>query len=190
MVLASRQRISAADGRSAGGQSGGDCRRRTRFVRFAPSGSAQIGGELGEEAGRAHAEGHVAVPSMPRTRLAVIEAQIIFGALEAFLDGPAQAGGGRQLGKRRTPLARRRSNRRVDLGLDDCAGSAPIARIPGHAPRRVGSGPSRRGGGLWCPRRSDVPPTATARVGRPWWAASVRARCGASLGCPYRGRYG
>ena len=83
------------------GRSGGDWWRRTRFVRFAPSGSAQISGELGEEAGRGHAEGHVPMPSVPGACLAMIEAEIALGALETFLDGPPETGSTCQLGKHR-----------------------------------------------------------------------------------------
>jgi|tagenome__1003787_1003787.scaffolds.fasta_scaffold20341878_1 hypothetical protein len=39
------------------------------------------------------------MPAMPGARLAVIEAQFLFGALEAFLDGPAQPGDTGQFGK-------------------------------------------------------------------------------------------
>ncbi len=38
-----------------------------------------------------HDQRHVTMPAMPGAGLAVIETQIILGAQEAFLDGPAQA---------------------------------------------------------------------------------------------------
>jgi hypothetical protein len=40
------------------------------------------------------------MPAMPGARLAVIEAEIAFGALETFLDRPAQAGDAGKLGER------------------------------------------------------------------------------------------
>lgn len=74
---------------------------RTRFVPFAwiaefgfgvePGGAALIGSEFGEEGGGRHDQCHVSVPAMPGAGLAMIETEIILGAQEAFLDGPAQA---------------------------------------------------------------------------------------------------
>ena len=43
----------------------------------------------------------MAVPAVPRAGLAVVEAEVILGPLNAFLDGPAQTGGACQLGKAR-----------------------------------------------------------------------------------------
>ena len=43
----------------------------------------------------------MAVPAVPGPGLAVIEAEVVLGPLEAFLDGPAQAGGTSQLGEAR-----------------------------------------------------------------------------------------
>ena len=75
---------------------------RTPFVRFFPSGLAQVGGQFGKERGGGHHQAHVAVPAMPGARLAVIEAKVVLGALETFLDGPAQTGGPGQFGQCRT----------------------------------------------------------------------------------------
>ena len=55
--------------------------------------SPEIGGEFGEEGGSGHDERHMAMPGMPRAGFAMIEAEIALGALETFLDRPAQAGG-------------------------------------------------------------------------------------------------
>jgi len=38
-----------------------------------------------------HDERHVPVPAVPTPGLVVIEAKLVFGALEAVLDGPAAA---------------------------------------------------------------------------------------------------
>jgi hypothetical protein len=40
------------------------------------------------------------MPAVPGTDLAMIKAEIIFGALEAFLDGPTQPSGTGEFGKR------------------------------------------------------------------------------------------
>ena len=72
---------------------------RTPFVRFAAGGSSNLGGEPGEECECGHAQAHVTMPSMPGARFAVVEPQFLFGALEAFLNGPAQPRGTGQLGQ-------------------------------------------------------------------------------------------
>ena len=41
------------------------------------------------------------MPAVPGPRLAMIESEIVLGALEAFLDGPAQPGGRSQIGQGR-----------------------------------------------------------------------------------------
>lgn len=46
-------------------------------------------------------QAHVAVPAVPGARLAMVGAEIVFGAREAFLDRAAQAGGTGQFGQRR-----------------------------------------------------------------------------------------
>jgi hypothetical protein len=56
-----------------------------------PGGSALIGSNLGQECGSGHDQRHVAVPAMPGSCLAVVEAEIVLCAQEAFLDSPAQA---------------------------------------------------------------------------------------------------
>ena len=71
----------------------------TPFVRFTAGGSSNLGVEPGEECECGHAQAHVTMPSMPGARFAVVEPQFLFGALEAFLDGPAQASGTGQLGQ-------------------------------------------------------------------------------------------
>ncbi|MEZ5933768.1 MAG: hypothetical protein R3F54_17810 [Alphaproteobacteria bacterium] len=60
-----------------------------------------VGSEPGEKRCGSHDRGHVAMPSVPGSRLAVIEIEIIFGAQEAFLDGPSQTGCAGDVGKRR-----------------------------------------------------------------------------------------
>src|SRR3954463_6245174 len=63
------------------GSSGGRWDRRTPFVRFGPRGSAQVGGQPGEKGCRRHAQAHVPVPPVPGARLAMVETEIVLGAL-------------------------------------------------------------------------------------------------------------
>src|SRR5210317_810987 len=68
----------------------------TRFVRFSEGRAALIGAEPHKKGACSHHKAHVPMPSVPRACLAVIEAHIILGAQETFLDCPAQPGGGGQ----------------------------------------------------------------------------------------------
>src|SRR3978361_161425 len=96
-----RWQISGTDGNSAAMAVRRRLGQRTRFVRFAPSRSAQIGGQFGEERGGCHAQAHMAMPSVPRANLTMIKAEIVFGALETFLDGPTQSSSTGEFGKSR-----------------------------------------------------------------------------------------
>lgn len=58
---------------------------------MAPGSAALIGGELGEEGGGGHDQGHVALPTVPGSGPGNGQAEVISSAQEAFLDGPAQA---------------------------------------------------------------------------------------------------
>ena len=68
---------------------------------FAESQPALVCGKLGEEGCCGHDQGHMAMPAMPGSGLAMIEAEIVLGAQEALLDGPSKAGGAGDVLKRR-----------------------------------------------------------------------------------------
>ena len=82
---------------ASSGLDGGD---RTRFVRFAPGRSTQVGGKFGEKRGGCHAQAHMAMPSVPGAGFAMIEPRFFLRALEAFLDRPAQTGRAGEFGQR------------------------------------------------------------------------------------------
>src|SRR3546814_11898890 len=67
------------------------------------------------ECGGCHDERHVTVPALPGAGLAMVQPEIVLGAQEAFLDGPAQACG-------YGPLLKRCSFARIDAIIGEFAG--------------------------------------------------------------------
>lgn len=70
---------------------------QTPFGPFAGNGfghrrAQQVGPQLGKEGECRHDEGHVAVPGVPGSRLAMVEAEVAVGRLETGLDCPPQPG--------------------------------------------------------------------------------------------------
>ena len=72
---------------------------QNRVDPFAESMAALVGGKLGEKGCGGHDQGHMAMPPMPGSGLAVIETEIVLSAQEAFLDGPSQTGGASDFSK-------------------------------------------------------------------------------------------
>ena len=81
------------DARRSGGE------RRPPSVRFAAGRAAHCRLQSGKAGASCHAERHVAVPAVPGPCLAVVETEFLRGTLDAFLDGPAQAGRTGQFGE-------------------------------------------------------------------------------------------
>src|SRR3954463_7210352 len=102
------------------GSSGGRWDHWTPFVRFAPGRPTQVGGQPGQEGCSRHAQAHMPVPPMPGARLTMVETEIVFGALKALLNRPAQPRRARQ-------FAQRDANRRKGKIVGPLVGLAPAA---------------------------------------------------------------
>jgi hypothetical protein len=74
--------------------------RRTRYVQFTECSAAKRGLQPGQKRGCRHAQCHVAVPTVPGSGFAMIQAKLPLGTLKALFDSPAQPGGAGQFRQR------------------------------------------------------------------------------------------
>ena len=100
---------------------------------------------------------HMAVPSMPRPRFAMIEPEIGFGPLEAFFDGPAQACDAGEFGERRVGGDKAKI-------IGSLGWSAPVASDQDKALEAA----------VACPGQADTAPSRKVSV--PWRLRQQRER--------------